>query len=68
MEDMFSGSDKMKLIRKEYTKTNQFSKKKLNLAIETLYAKNIYVECDQETLGNFEEMYSFFCKALATET
>ena len=59
MESIISNVDKLKIQQHVFPDMVEYSKKAYNKAIQELYMNNEKVELSQETINNFEKIYSF---------
>ena len=59
-ENLFSEKDKLIVQKKYYPEETSFSKKTLNRSIQELYINDVSLQLDNDTLGNFNNVFEFF--------
>lgn len=58
-EDLFTDSDKLKIIKTLFAEEKVYSKSKFNTALQELFIKNNIVEFEAETINNLARVFSF---------
>lgn len=65
-ENLFTDSDKLKIIHEVFGRGNEYSKSRFNSAIESLLIDKIELKLSQKTINNFETIFKFITKTFKT--